>query len=310
MFPFMRPTVAINRTPDYTSPQLASSVTKTLEASGLSVNRGQTVLVKPNLVNGSNARHCTTNPLIAKTACQWLLDHGVRVTVADSPAIGTAAYVGRMSGLTQAVGSLGLKVTSLKHAVPLKLSEGGTIGISRDALEADAILNLPKLKVHCQMVMSGAVKNLFGCVVGFRKAMAHNRLGHSHEVFRSMLMDVYEALPRAHHLMDAIHPLHRDGPINGEPFPLGLLAASSSGVALDTTCYSILDLTPGHVPLWAESATRKIPGFTPQSIDYPLEQPTGFDTAGFVMSSERELSFAPTRVIKGRIRNLLKHFKR
>ena len=214
------------------------------------------------------------------------------------------------SGLDKAVGSLGLTVTSLRRAVPLELTGGGTIGLSRDALEADAILNMPKLKVHCQMTMSGAVKNLFGCVVGFRKAMAHNRLGHSHEVFRSMLMDVYAALPQAYHLMDGIHPLHRDGPINGEPFELGLLAASDNGVALDTAAYAILGLRPAQVPLWEEAMARHMDGANPAGIEYPLEKPHLFDSTGFEMSPVRPLDFVALRIIKGRIRSLLKHFKK
>nr|WP_321513924.1 DUF362 domain-containing protein [uncultured Pseudodesulfovibrio sp.] len=310
MLTVMRPSVAILNVPDYTPAQLKSAVAKVLTASGLNITPGQRILVKPNLVNGSNARHCTTSPEIVKAACAWLLDHDAHVTVADSPALGPAAYVARNSGLTKAVGALGLKVTNLKRAVPLELSHGGSIGISQDALDADLILNLPKLKVHCQMVMTGSVKNLFGCVVGFRKAMAHNRLGHSRDIFRSMLMDVYEALPHCHHLMDGIHAMHEDGPINGTPFELGLLGASINGIAMDTAAYTVLDLTPDRIPLWNEAQVRDMPGARTKDIDFPLEPPTGFDTTGFTLSPERELSFAPSRVIKGRIRGLLKHFKK
>lgn len=306
----MRPIVAIDHVRDYASTPLESAVDKVLTSSGLTIAPGQRVLVKPNLVNGKNARHCTTHPAVVKTACAWLLDHGALVTVADSPALGPAAYVAHNSGLAQAVGQLGLKVTSLKRAVPLELSHGGTIGLSQDALDADLILNIPKFKVHCQMVMTGAVKNLFGCVVGFRKAMAHNRLGHSREIFRSMLMDVYAALPHCHHLMDGIHAMHKDGPINGEPFPLGLLSAAANGIAMDTAAYTVLGLTPDQIPLWDEALNREILGADVQALGFPIAPPTGFDTLGFTMSPERELSFAPSRVIKGRIRSLLKYFKK
>ncbi|MCJ2166216.1 MULTISPECIES: DUF362 domain-containing protein [unclassified Pseudodesulfovibrio] len=304
----MNEQVAIARILEYESTLLDRATALLLEDSGFRPNPGDRVLIKPNLVNGSNARHCTTHPLVVRAACVYLLECGARVTVADSPAFGPAAYVARNSGLGKAMNGLGLKVHSLKNAVPLALSKGGTVGISRDALEADHILNIPKLKVHCQMTISGAVKNLFGCVVGFRKALAHNRLGHSHELFRSMLMDVYAALPRAVHFMDGIHPLHKDGPINGVPFPLGLLAASNNGIALDTAVYALLGLTPARVPLWAEAATRNMSGTDPAGIGYPLEQPGLFDTTGFELSPKRELSFAPMRLVKGRIRSLLKHF--
>lgn len=301
--------VAIARILEYESTLLDSATALVLEETGFTPSPGDRVLVKPNLVSPSNARHCCTNGRLTRSACKYLLDCGARVTVADSPGYGPASHVAKKAGMAQEVAKLGLKVVSLKRAVPLDLTIGGSIGISRDALESDRILNMPKLKVHCQMTMSGAVKNLFGCVVGFRKAVAHNRLGHSHDVFRSMLMDVHDALPQAHHLMDGIHPLHRDGPINGEPFELGLLAASESAIALDTAAYSILGLSPSQVPLWDEALKRNMDGADPAGIAYPLELPDRFDSTGFVMSEERPLDFHVTRIIKGRVKSLLKHFK-
>jgi len=302
--------VAIARMLEYESTLLESATALILEEVGLKPSVGQHVLVKPNLVAPSNARHCCTNPLVVKAACAYLLDCGAKVTVADSPAFGPASHVARSSGLGEAMAELGLKVVSLKRATPLELSGGGTIGLSQDALEADLILNVPKLKVHCQMTMSGAVKNMFGCVVGFRKAMAHNKLGHSHDVFRSMLMDVYQALPNTYHLMDGVHPLHKDGPIKGVPFELGLLSASDNGIAIDTAAYSILGLMPAQVPLWSEALNRHMSGSDPSEIEYPLEKPSLFDATGFEMSPVRDLDFYFIRVIKGRIRSLLKHFKK
>ncbi|EGB14324.1 protein of unknown function DUF362 [Pseudodesulfovibrio mercurii] len=303
----MPETVAILRVQEYRSEQLGPAVDRLFETIGFTPAPDERVLVKPNLVNGSNAAHCTTHPQVVRAACAWLLDHGARVTVADSPAFGPAAYVARASGLGPALADLGLSVQSLARPAPLGLTLGGTIGLSRDALEADRILNLPKLKVHCQMTVSGAVKNLFGCVVGFRKAFAHHRLGHSHAVFRSMIMDVYRALPKTVHLMDAVHPMHRDGPVKGEPFPLGMLAAAKNGVALDTMACTLLGLTPERVPLWEEAGLRGMDGADPALLDYPLDAPGTFDTHGFVLSEERELSFAPMRLIRGRVRSLLKH---
>ncbi|WFS61516.1 DUF362 domain-containing protein [Pseudodesulfovibrio thermohalotolerans] len=306
----MPETVAILRVPEHRPELLEPAVAELLESIGFALAPGDRVLVKPNLVNGSNAVHCTTHPLAVRAACAWLLDHNAKVTVADSPAFGSAASVARASGLEKALAELGLEVRSLARPAPLPLTLGGSIGLSRDAMEADRILNLPKLKVHCQMTLSGAVKNMFGCVVGFRKALAHNRLGHSHAIFRSMLMDVYRALPQTTHLMDGIRPMHRDGPIKGEPFPLGLMAASRNGVALDTMAAALLGLTPEQVPLWEEARMRGMEGAAPSRLMFPLDTPDNFDAADFVLSEERELSFAPMRLLRGRIRSFLRHLAR
>ena len=300
--------VAMTHVPEYAPARLDAAVARLLETSGLTLAPGTRVLVKPNLVAARNASHCTTHPEVVRAACACLLDCGARVTVADSPAFGPASQVARASGLADALAGLGLRVAGLGRPAPLALTRGGTIGLSRHALEAEAILNLPKLKVHCQMVMSGAVKNLFGCVVGFRKACAHHTLGADRDIFTSMLMDVYAALPRTHHLMDGVHALHRDGPTNGEPFRLGLLAASANGVALDTAAYAVLGLAPGQVPLWREAVARNMDGADPRGLAYPLDAPDRFDAAGFAMAPARALKFAPLRLLRGRVRSLLKHF--
>ena len=41
--------------------------------------------------------------------------------------------------------------------------------------DADLIINICKLKTHCMTVLSGAVKNLFGCVPGLMKPELHMR---------------------------------------------------------------------------------------------------------------------------------------
>ena len=161
----MSANVAIARILEYESTLLDSATALILEESGLKPSPGQRVLVKPNLVAPSNARYCSTTPLVVRAACAYLLDCGARITVADSPAYGPASHVAKLSGLGKTMAELGLKVQSLKRATPLQLTQGGTIGLSADAMEADVILNIPKLKVHCQMTISGAVKNMFGCVV-------------------------------------------------------------------------------------------------------------------------------------------------
>jgi len=300
--------VVMTHVADYAPARLRDAAALLLQSSGLGLSPGQRILVKPNLVAARGSRHCTTHPEVVRAVCAYLLDCGARVSVADSPAFGPAAQVARASGLADALAGLGLKVTTLSRPAPIPLTRGGSIGLSRDALEADAILNLPKLKVHCQMVMSGAVKNLFGCVVGFRKAVAHHTMGDDCGIFTAMLMDVYAALPRTHHLMDGVQALHRDGPTGGDPFPLGLLAASASGVALDTAAYAILGLAPGQVPLWREAVARDMAGADPLGLTYPLDTPERFDPTGFVMAPASPLKFEPLRLLKGRVRSLLKHF--
>jgi uncharacterized protein (DUF362 family) len=42
--------------------------------------------------------------------------------------------------------------------------------LCKEAMEADVVINLPKLKSHMQLTLTMGVKNLFGCVPGKMKA--------------------------------------------------------------------------------------------------------------------------------------------
>ena len=130
--------------------------------------RGAKVLVKPNLLTATPL--ACTSPEVTAAVCSWLLDQGAHVTVLDSPGFGRAESVARAIGLTELLRPLGLAVTGPGNAVSLKLDNGSRFGVSRQALECDLILSVPRVKAHSQMLLTLAVKNLFGLVVGMRKA--------------------------------------------------------------------------------------------------------------------------------------------
>ncbi|EMG36720.1 hypothetical protein PCS_02415 [Desulfocurvibacter africanus PCS] len=302
--------VALTRAGAYEESALLREAGLLLEAIGFRPAPGSLVLLKPNLVSGTNAGLSTTHPLVVRVACRLVLDYGARVVVADSPAFGSAESVAGQSGLVEALRGLPVKLTTLCNPRRLPLRLGGSLGLASLALEADAILNLPKFKAHNQMRVSAAVKNLFGCVVGCRKAIAHARWGDHGNRFESALMDVAQALlPKTVHLMDSITAMHVRGPMKGEPFPLGMLAASVDGVALDTAMYGLLGLRPQDVPLWAEALRRGAPGAEPMALAYPLAQPAEFDTTGFVIPACLDAqTFHPYRLIRGRLRSLCARF--
>lgn len=301
-------TIALARMLEYESTFLATTVRVLLDETGYSPSPGRTVLVKPNLVNSTNTGISCTDARIVKAVCELLLDNGEKVMVADSPAFGPASAVARATGMEAMLAPIGIRVVSLKDSVKTSLPCGMNAGISRDALKADLIVNLPRLKAHCQMRVTASVKNLFGCVVGFRKAMAHYQLGDRNTLFRQMIMDLPEVLPPVITLLDGIRAMHVSGPIKGKPFHLGLIGASGSAVGLDTAMYSLLGLEQNNVPLWQEAVVRNLPGADPKDLRYPLEKLSAFDATGFeIPDSLDPIRFDPFRVVRGRIRSLAKY---
>lgn len=303
----MLQTVFLDRIDRYDDPGLAPAVAALLEAAGCPIGPGSTVLVKPNLVAPRNPALSCTSPAVVRAACLYALEKGAsRVTVADSPAFGTGRIMARLAGLTEALADLPVSVASLDRPRAVPLSAGGSIGVSRLALETDHIINASRLKCHDQMGLTLAVKNVFGCVCGFRKSLAHQRLGRDSGLFAAMILDVLAALPPTTSLLDGVVCMHKAGPVGGEPFALGLLGTAANPVALDTAVYALLGAAPRRVPLWQAAMHRGLPGTDPQQIVYPLKSPRDFSAAGFVVKDLlAPLNFETGRFVRGRLKSLM-----
>lgn len=290
--------VALRSCNSYDMGQLYPVVGELLAATGF-VPRGKHVLVKPNLLR-AHALTCT-QPEVVHAVCRYLLDCGAKVTVGDSPGFGTAQSVASFIGLEAVLRFLNIPLVNFTYAVPRVLSRGCHVGLAREALEADVILSVPRLKAHSQFGVTCAVKNCYGCIVGLRKAWLHARYGGG-EGFESVVADVYTELPQVVALVDAVTAMHVTGPSAGKPFKMGVLAASLSAVAVDTQMYSLIHACPEQLPLWRVLLERNIPGARIEEICSILDSPAQFAVRDFQIPSPLlSTSFRPLRLIKSLI---------
>lgn len=271
---------------------------------------GTRLLIKPNFVALRNAQLCCTSPVVIAAVARHCVERGARVTVGDSPAFGTAQAIAGAIGLPELLRPLGVQVVTLSRGVPIT-SADVPVQVSADALEADLIVNLPKFKAHSQMRFSGAVKNLFGCVTGVRKAWLHALHGDKAGRFTAMICGLMQVLPPTISLMDGVTAMHRTGPIAGDTFPLGLLGAADNPVALDTAAGMVLKATPEHFPVWRHCRDAGLPGADRKELCFPLQNPQDFDAEGFVLPETLKLeSFRPDILLKSLVKRIwLARFK-
>lgn len=292
----------------------SEAVHSLLEAVAMPVSSGAHVLVKPNLLR-ADALTCTNAAVIA-AACCYLRDKGCTVTIGDSPGFGTALGVSKHIGLLDALARAGCSDTpiiTLDSPRERPLTLGGSVGLSRHALEADHILSIPKFKAHSQMRVTCAVKNLFGCVSGVRKAFLHARHGDKEQdgiaVFPSAVADIMTHLPPVTTLLDGITAMHITGPSGGKPFDARLLAASASPVALDTVIYAMLGVTPEDVPVWHELQRRNAPGALPNEVEVRGEPASSFDLSSFMLPFRlKPQTFNPMRLFVSTAKRLWARF--
>ena len=175
--------VSLQALPDYAPARVQDALLQLLDPLGgmpSFVKPGQTVLIKPNMLSGKSPdKAVTTHPEIVRQVILLAKEAGGSIWVGDSPGLGKPESVARKCGIMDVIEETGAQFVPFEESVPIALQEGTFhhLEVAREALEADVIINLPKLKTHQMMGYTGAVKNMFGLVVGMRKVRLHLQAG-------------------------------------------------------------------------------------------------------------------------------------
>ena len=248
------PTVILSRCSDYSPPGIAEALQRQFELLGgleKLVRPGDTVLLKPNFIAPRSRRHATqTHPAVILETARLFKDFGARPFVGDSPAWGNVFTCVKALRLEEPLKKLSVPVKQLDKPKWCWIGTKNTkVGISSVALDADVIINLPKFKSHQQMVATFAVKNMFGCVSGKRKALWHFAKGGNADDFCELLIDIFKFLNPALTIIDAVVVMDGQGPIRGRTRPLGWLIGGTDPVACETICAKLIGIVPDDIPI-------------------------------------------------------------
>ena len=219
---------------------------------GAQLGRSCRVLIKPNLLSAARPGHAVlTHPAVVRCVVEYCLDKRVRPIVADSPAIGSFETILRTSGIGEALAGTGVECRPFRDSVKVDVGEPfGEIDIAEEAVRSDVIINLPKFKTHAQMLLTLSVKNLFGCIVGFRKPEWHLRAGADRQAFARLLVRIGRTLSPAFNILDGILAMEGQGPgRSGVPRELGILMAGKDPFAVDSVACQVIGLDPEDLPL-------------------------------------------------------------
>ena len=301
--------VAIEKAGAYEGAAIRTAVRRGLESLGgvdLVGRAGETVLLKPNLLTGAEPeRAVCTHPTVVEAVLELVHDAGAKAVIADSPAFGSAAKVAEKAGIGEVARRFGVEVRAFHRpvTVPGRTRVFEALTVDRLAVEADRIVNLPKLKAHRQLYYTGAVKNLFGCVPGKRKAWWHMKAGSYERYFPRMLVDNCYLLAPAVTIMDAVVGMEGDGPGRGDPRPVGVVLASTDPVALDRVAVEVAGFDPDRVVTLA--AAREMELGTPdleaiEVVGAPLDE---VRVEPFREPDMRPIGFSFPRVVRSSLKN-------
>jgi uncharacterized protein (DUF362 family)/Pyruvate/2-oxoacid:ferredoxin oxidoreductase delta subunit len=253
--------VSLEKVAAYDRPAMKESLIRLLEplgGMGAFIRPGERVLLKPNLLAGkSPEKAVTTHPEVVRGVIELVKTAGGIPLVGDSPGVGSCRRVAERAGLLQVIDETG--AAFVEFAEPMEVGGSGTFKrfeLARPYLEADRVINIPKLKTHEMMTMTCAVKNLFGAVIGTAKAAWHLKAGADRELFARMLLEIYQLRKPDLTIVDAVTAMEGDGPGSGDPRQVGLLLAGTNPVAVDVIAAEVVGI-PKKL-LYVERAAERL----------------------------------------------------
>ena len=221
------------------------------------VKKGQTVVLKVNLVSRATPDNATTtHPSVVEAVGKLVQSLGARVVIADS---GGCAYteaamsgIYKSSGMTDVAIRNGFELNS-DYGVALAEYQDASVGKKFEVLSvlenADVIINLCKLKTHSFTGLTNAVKNMFGAIPGLTKVEMHGKY-RTLAVFGNFLYDIlgYLGDKIALNISDAIMAMEGPGPTSGTPRFVGAIIASTNPAACDVVGARLMSLDPRALP--------------------------------------------------------------
>ena len=257
-----RSRVSIARLEEYGDQELVSRAVadalKPLGGMGAFVSPGQRVLLKPNLIGPfSPELAVTTHPAVVRAVIRLVKAAGGICFIGDGPGVGNTANAARVSGIAAVAAEEGAELLEFKETAVFE--EEGNRVLKRIELAAqlkhmDVVISLPKLKTHCQMAFTGALKNQYGLIPGTAKGKFHFRF-QDRDRMADLMVDINRAVRPALAIMDAVVGMEGPGPSGGTPRKIGAVIAGADLAAVDTVAFSIIGLGLEDVPV-SQAARR------------------------------------------------------
>jgi uncharacterized protein (DUF362 family) len=301
--------VSLTRANSYETEALRVSVSALLEplgGLGAIVKPGDRVLLKPNLLTGSRpTKECVTRVELVAVVAEMVKAAGGKPFLGDSPAFGSARGVAEANGYLPRLQELDVPIVEFSSKGYVTGSEDfDRLRLSKEAMEADVLINLPKVKSHMQLTVTLGTKNLFGCVPGKMKAWWHMEAGKDAERFGRMLVETARTIDPDLTIVDGIIGHEGNGPSGGEPRHLGVLGASRDVFALDRAFVDILQIDPGQVPTIAASQAL---GLCPEleELEFPLQHPRDLQISDWKLpDAMMPIDFGLPRIVRSTFKHL------
>ena len=246
--------VAVVRCEAYDEPAVSDAVKRGLDLLGGLQNfirPGEKIVLKPNILIGDAPdKLISPHPLVFKAVGELAQAITPNLSYGDSPAFGKPSAQVKRPQLGPVAEALGIPLADFENGREVIFADSPFIKhftLANGVLDADGLISIGKFKTHGFMIITGAVKNQFGCIPGALKAEFHIKTPNPLD-FGKMLVCLNLYIRPRLYIIDGIVGMEGNGPRNGDPVKMKVLLFSADPVALDATMCRLIDLNPEFVP--------------------------------------------------------------
>lgn len=235
--------------------QVPRAVEQAMEAAGWrdAIPVGAEVALKPNLGWDLFLPGAVTSPLVLESVARVLLRRARKLYLveADQVLVDCERAL-RQTRIDEVCRRHGIEWVNLSRQRFVRTPVRDPLAIESleipELLTRMPVVTVPVMKTHNKTVLSGAIKNQWGCLPKFR----HNY----HPVVDQVLRDLTTVVRPVFTVLDATVALEGDGPKSGQPRVCDLVLAGADPVAVDTVAQRLMGLDRfrvRHLELCAEA---------------------------------------------------------
>jgi len=258
------------------------------------------VLLKPNFLSAvEKGSPVITHCAVFEAVIRIIKDYSSSISFGDSPGTDSPAKAAERSGFMEVAGRYGVKSADFSTPIHVELDNAIMYkywDIAQGAVETDVLITLPKLKTHGMMYYTGAVKNQFGCVPGFRKAEWHTKQRDPYD-FSKMLLDLNSMVRTSFAILDGIVAMEGNGPRNGNPRQVNAIIMGKALTAVDSVAVRLIGYNNVlDVPHLKAAQDYKWGAVLPGEINVLGEKINNMRCKGFKLAREKFIEFSTPAV--------------
>ena len=300
--------VSISKCNSYDTKEVQGAVDSCLDKlGGLSslIKPDDRVLIKPNILIAKPPEEAvTTHPALIEAIIMVIKKVGAVPLVGDSPGglVGNVGEHWKVTGIEEVCNRLNVEILNFESSgVYEKRINGNHYHIAKPVLDADFIINVPKIKTHGLTILTCAIKNMYGTIPGLTKVNYHKEAPKPSD-FAELVVDIFALSKPGLNIVDGIIGMDGNGPSAGNPKEMGLILASTDAIAVDSLICQILGKNPLKVPTNKNAYERGLGEADINKIKVLGYQPDVIDDFKWPPNIASSLDMVPSFISKGLMR--------